>query len=125
MSFSLAYSAISLHRRDQVSHPYKRASRLTLLCTLIFIFFVIGNWNTKDAVPNGSRHSLNLIISYLLALILIYVFPKIYILSISKGCISYLSTVILSGILLTHRYIYCISSTFTSIRRTSVLFLTQ
>jgi hypothetical protein len=49
--------------RDQVSHPYSTTGKITVLCILIFIFF-IWDGKTKDYGLNNSKHSLNLIYSW-------------------------------------------------------------
>jgi hypothetical protein len=41
--------------RDQFSHPYKTTGKITVLCTLIFVF-LDSNLKTKDSAPNDSKH---------------------------------------------------------------------
>ena len=42
----------------QVSHPYKRKRKIIVLYSLIFIYFWIANWKTKDSAPNDDKHFL-------------------------------------------------------------------
>jgi len=43
----------SLNVRDQVSHPYKKTSKIIVLYILIFIF-LLANWKTRSSAPNDS-----------------------------------------------------------------------
>ena len=47
-----------LYVRDQVSHTYKTADKIRVLCTLVFTFHK-ANWKTKHPAPNISRHFMN------------------------------------------------------------------
>jgi len=51
------WSALSV--RDQVSYPYNTKGKMIILYILIYT----GDWKTKDAEQNGSKHSHNLIFS--------------------------------------------------------------
>ena len=44
----------SLNVRNQTLHPYKTRGKFTILCTLIYIFW-IANWKIKDSAPNDSK----------------------------------------------------------------------
>jgi hypothetical protein len=50
--------------RDQLLHPYSTTDKITVLYILIFRFF-IWDGKTKDFWLNDSKHSLNLIYSWL------------------------------------------------------------
>jgi len=45
---------------DQISHPYKK-DKILILCILVFIFFWIANWETKDSASNDSKLALLLV----------------------------------------------------------------
>jgi len=40
--------------RDQASHTYTATDKIKVIYILLFIFFSIENWKTKDPAPNES-----------------------------------------------------------------------
>ena len=47
----------SFHVRNEVSHPYEIASKIKVMCILIFIF--LSSKEEHDTELNGSRYSLS------------------------------------------------------------------
>jgi hypothetical protein len=59
-TLSLCYS---IKTSDQVSHPYKTAGNIVVLCILICAYTVDSKWKTKDSVLNDSKLSLTSVCS--------------------------------------------------------------